>query len=151
MAKHAVLVAGLLLIAESQASDVAQADPSAVQGFLSQYMTAPTQRMIIDDKPALHPAPQMQDSYAFTSAKDMMDAHFSEHAMLEMAISSVAIVHQVHCMARCPKMCCRAKGLHSRSPHRSPHRSLGIPRNFRDFSGIFGIVGQILGFLVKIT
>ena len=35
--------------------------------------------------------------------------------------------------------------------HRSPHRSLGIPRNFRDFSGIFGIFGQILRFLIKIT
>ena len=38
-----------------------------------------------------------------------------------------------------------------RSPHRSPHRSLGIPKNFRFFSGIFRILGQILGFLVKIT
>merc|ERR1719247_23089 len=54
-------VEGVLLIAESQASDVSQADPSAVQGFLSQYMTAPTQRSwtsVIDDKPA------------FTSAKE---------------------------------------------------------------------------------
>merc|ERR1719426_201198 len=64
MAKIAVLVAGLL-IAESQASDVSQADPSAVQGFLSQYMTAPTQRSwtsVIDDKPA------------FTSAKEQEKA-----------------------------------------------------------------------------
>merc|ERR1719506_3489307 len=38
----------------------------------SQYMTAPTQRAwtVVDDKPALHPAPQMQDSFAFTSAKE---------------------------------------------------------------------------------
>jgi large subunit ribosomal protein L36 len=44
MAQLAVLITGLLLIAESQASDVAEADPLAVQGFLSKYMTAPTQR-----------------------------------------------------------------------------------------------------------
>jgi glyceraldehyde 3-phosphate dehydrogenase len=86
MAQLAVLIAGLLLIVESQASDVAEADPSAVQGFLSKYMTAPMQHawtsnvkhgsestgafVVIDDKPALHPAPQMQDSFAFTSAKE---------------------------------------------------------------------------------
>ena len=66
MARRAVLRAGLLLVVGSQASDVAD------QGFLSQYMTAPTQRAwtVVDDKPALHPAPQMQDSFAFTSAKD---------------------------------------------------------------------------------
>ena len=74
MAQLAVLIAGSLLIVETQASDVAEADPSAVQGFLSKYMTAPTQRAwtwnvkhgsegtgafeVIDDKPALHPAPQ---------------------------------------------------------------------------------------------
>jgi len=63
MAKFAVLIAGLLLIAESQASDVAEAEPSTVQGFLSNYVTAPMQRtptsikgaankdfVIIDDK-----------------------------------------------------------------------------------------------------
>merc|ERR1719271_1573783 len=75
MAQLAVLIAGLLFIVESQASDVAEADPSAVQGFLSKYMTAPMQRawtsnVVIDDKPALHPAPQIQDSLAFTSAKE---------------------------------------------------------------------------------
>ena len=43
MAQLAVLIAGLLFIVESQASDVAEADPSTVQGFLSKYMTAPTQ------------------------------------------------------------------------------------------------------------
>merc|ERR1719426_681810 len=62
MAKIAVLVAGLL-IAESQASDVSQADPSAVQGFLSQYMTAPTQRSwtsVIDNKPAFTPAKEQE-------------------------------------------------------------------------------------------
>ena len=88
MAKLAVLVAGLLLIAESQASDVAKAD----QGFLSQYMTAPTQRSwtsVIDDKPA------------FTSAKDVMDAHLTEHTMKEMAISSMAVVHQVYSSGPC--------------------------------------------------
>ena len=88
MARRAVLRAGLLLTAESQASDVAETDPSAVQGFLSQYMTAPMQRAwtsnVIDDKPALHPAPQMQDSFAFTSAKDLMDAHLAEHTMIEI-------------------------------------------------------------------
>jgi len=69
MAQLAVLIAGLLLTTESRASDVAEADPSAVKGFLSKYMTAPTQRawtsnhglaanegtgpfMAIDDKPA---------------------------------------------------------------------------------------------------
>ena len=35
MAQLAVLLAGFLLIAESQASDVVEADPSTVQGFLS--------------------------------------------------------------------------------------------------------------------
>ena len=107
MAQLAVLLAGLLLIAESQASDVAKTDPSAVQGFLSQYMTAPTQRSwtsVIDDKPALHQAPQMQDSYAFTSAKDMMDAHITEHTMLEMGISSKAVVHQVYSIFPCSNM-----------------------------------------------
>ena len=86
MAQLVALITGLLLIAESQASDVAQADPSAVQGFLSQYMTAPTQRAwtVVDDKPALHPAPQMQDSFAFTSAKDLMDAHLAEHTMIKI-------------------------------------------------------------------
>merc|ERR1719248_475997 len=66
MARRAVLRAGLLLVVGSQASDVAD------QGFLSQYMTAPTQHAwtVIDDKPALHPAPQIQDSFAFTSAKE---------------------------------------------------------------------------------
>jgi hypothetical protein len=59
MAKLAVLIAGLLLIAESQASDVSET------GFLSKYMTAPTQRVVvIDDKPALHPAPQKQEEKA---------------------------------------------------------------------------------------
>ena len=95
MAQLAVLIAGLLLIAESQASDVAKTDPSAVQGFLSQYMTAPTQRSwtsVVDDKPA------------FTSAKDMMDAHLTEHTMIVMAISSMAVVHQVHSIVPCPNM-----------------------------------------------
>merc|ERR1719327_1225220 len=63
MAKLAVLISGLLLAAESQASNVAEADPSRVQGFLSKYMMASMQRaassnMIIDDKPVLHPVPQ---------------------------------------------------------------------------------------------
>merc|ERR1719327_67401 len=63
MAKLAVLISGLLLVAESQASNVEEADPSRVQGFLSKYMMASTQRaassnMIIDDKPVLHPVPQ---------------------------------------------------------------------------------------------
>ena len=104
MARRAVLRAGLLLIVGSQASDVAEADPSAVQGFLSQYMTAPTQRAwtVVDDKPALHPAPQMQDSFAFTSAKDLMDAHFTEHTIIEIGISSMAIVHQVHSIVPLP-------------------------------------------------
>ena len=49
----------LLLIAESQASNVAETDPSAVQGFISKYMNAPMQRLVvIDDKSALRPAPQ---------------------------------------------------------------------------------------------
>ena len=139
MAQLAVFTAGLLLTTESQASDVAEADPSAVQGFLSKYMTAPTQRawtsnvkhgngpdalshhsnlaehspaaddgagpfMIVDDKPALHPAPQMQDSFAFTPAKDLMDAHLTEHTMIEMAISSMAVVHKVHVIVPCPNM-----------------------------------------------
>jgi len=42
MAKLPVLIAGLLLIAESQASDVTKASPST--GFLSKYVTAATQR-----------------------------------------------------------------------------------------------------------
>jgi hypothetical protein len=65
MAQLVVLIAGLLLIAESQASDVAGAD----QGFLSKYVTAPMQRtptsikgkdsVIIDDKPVINQAPQV--------------------------------------------------------------------------------------------
>ena len=123
MAQLAVLIAGSLLIVESQASDVAEADPSAVQGFLSKYMMAATQRaptstegasryMIIDDKPVLHQAPQVQDSFAFTSAsgmqamntKDSVDAHLMEHAMLELAISFMAVVREVHCIAPCSNM-----------------------------------------------
>jgi len=57
MVQLAVLMAGLLLIADSHASE-AQADPSSVQGFLSQYVPAATQRtsatksyMVVDDKP----------------------------------------------------------------------------------------------------
>jgi hypothetical protein len=42
MVQFAVLMAGLLLIVESQASDVA--DSSALQGFLSNYVPAATQR-----------------------------------------------------------------------------------------------------------
>ena len=128
MAQLAVLIAGLLLIVESQASDVAEAHPSAVQDFLSKYMTAPMQRgalkhgnegtgpfVVIDDKPALHPAPQMQDSFAFTSAKDVMDAHLTEHTMLAMAISSMAVVHNVHSIVAGPNMGCRAKGAHAKN------------------------------------
>jgi len=65
MAQRVVFIAGLLLIAESQASDVAGAD----QGFLSKYVTAPMQRtptsikgkdsLIIDDKPVINQAPQV--------------------------------------------------------------------------------------------
>jgi hypothetical protein len=40
MAQLAVLIAGLLLTTASQASDVAEVNPSAVQGFLSKYMTS---------------------------------------------------------------------------------------------------------------
>merc|ERR1719305_1991480 len=42
MVQFAVLIAGLLFIVESQASDVA--DSSALQGFLSNYVPAATQR-----------------------------------------------------------------------------------------------------------
>ena len=121
MAQLAVLIAGLLLTTESRASDVAEADPSAVKGFLSKYMTAPTQRtwtsnhgpaadestgpfMVIDDTPALHPAPQKQDRFAFTSARDVMDAHLPEHTMIEMPISSMAVVHRAHSMVPCSNM-----------------------------------------------
>ena len=100
MAKLAVLVAGLLLIAESQASDVAKAD----QGFLSQYMTAPTQRSwtsVIDNKPA------------FTPAKEVMDAHLTEHTMIETAISSMSVVHQVYSSGPYPNLWCRAKGAYA--------------------------------------
>ena len=44
MAQLAVLIAGLLLFAMSQASDVEEADPSTVQGFLSKHMPAVAQR-----------------------------------------------------------------------------------------------------------
>ena len=104
MAQLAVFIAGLLLTTESQASDVAQADPSEVQGFLSQYMTAPTQRSwtsVIDNKPA------------FTPAKEVMDAHLTEHTMIEMAISSMAVVHQVYSSGPCPNLWCRAKGAYA--------------------------------------
>ena len=104
MAQLAVLIAGLLLIAESQASDVAKTDPSAVQGFLSKYMTAPTQRTWTSNVKHESAAPQMQDSVAFTSAKDVMDAHLTEHTMMEMASSSVAVVHHVHSIVPCPNM-----------------------------------------------
>ena len=42
MALLVALIAGLLVAAESQASDVTEADPST--GFLSQYVTAAMQR-----------------------------------------------------------------------------------------------------------
>ena len=44
MAQLAVLIAGLLRIAVSQARDVEEADPSTVQGFLSKHMPAVAQR-----------------------------------------------------------------------------------------------------------
>jgi len=66
MAKLAKLITGSLLFAELQASHAAEANPSTAQGFLPKYMTG----MIVDDKPALHSAPQVQDSYAFTSARE---------------------------------------------------------------------------------
>jgi len=53
MAQLAVLMAGLLLVAESQASDVA--GRSTPQGFMSKYMSSPIVR----------PASQVQDSMAF--------------------------------------------------------------------------------------
>ena len=44
MAQLAVLIAGLLRFAVSQARDVEEADPSTVQGFLSKHMPAVAQR-----------------------------------------------------------------------------------------------------------
>ena len=43
MAQLAFIIAGLLLIAVSQASNVEEADPSTVQGFLSKHMPAAAQ------------------------------------------------------------------------------------------------------------
>jgi hypothetical protein len=91
MAQLAVLIAGLLLIAESHASDVAEAD----QAFLSKYMTAPTQRSwtsVIDDKPALHQAPQMQDSYAFTSAKEVANGSNTPITLSAIGVGLLALV-----------------------------------------------------------
>merc|ERR1719506_2917134 len=97
MVQLAALVAGLLLIAESEASDVA--DRSALQGFLSKYVPfgsdASKSSMsnydkfinpnlnhvkranelgaspftIVDDKPVPHPSPQAQDSMEFKSTR----------------------------------------------------------------------------------
>jgi len=83
MAQLAVVMAGLLLVAETQASDIA--DRSIPQGFLSKYMSSessdskssminydkfitPNVNRIVDDKPVLHPATQVQDSVAFAAA-----------------------------------------------------------------------------------
>jgi len=85
MAQLAVLLAGFLLIAESQASDVVEADPSTVQGFLSKQQFSSKQAFdaanynkfilpavsnvkpemgansftIIDDKPSHQPKPEI--------------------------------------------------------------------------------------------
>jgi nitrite reductase/ring-hydroxylating ferredoxin subunit len=85
MAQLAVLIAGLLLIAESQASDVVEADPSTAQGFLSKQQFSSKQAFdaanynnfilpavsnvkpemgansftIIDDKPNHQPKPEI--------------------------------------------------------------------------------------------
>ena len=75
----------LLLIAESQASNVAETGPSAVQGFISKYMNAPMQRLVvIDDKPALRPAPQMHDSLL---------SQQSRKARLQRSCSPIAATH----------------------------------------------------------
>merc|ERR1719247_3203895 len=97
MAQLALLVAGLLLSTESNASDVA--DRSTLQGFLSKYVPpgsdaskgsmsdydkfitpndnrvkygnalGPRTVMAVNDKPVLHPATQVQNSMAFTSTR----------------------------------------------------------------------------------
>merc|ERR1719443_1602621 len=107
MTQLTVLMAGLLFIAESQASDVA--DRSTHQGFLSKYVPSGSDTSqssmsdygnfitpnfnrvkhgngldalsyhnnlaehgpfaIVDDKPMLHPATQVQDSMAFMPAR----------------------------------------------------------------------------------
>ena len=59
---------------------------------------------IVDDKSVLHPTTQVQDSMAFTAArgepsistKDRVDVCLAEHALLEMLISSMAVLHQSH-------------------------------------------------------
>merc|ERR1712224_988278 len=79
MAQLAVLLAGLLLIAESQASDVA--DRSTLQGFLSKsdydkFITPNLNRVkhgnelraspftVVDDKPVLQSSAQAQEQQA---------------------------------------------------------------------------------------
>jgi len=65
MAQLPVLIAELLLIAASQASDVV--DRSTPQGFLSKYMGA-NPYTIVNDKPA-HQTAQVQDSMPLTLAR----------------------------------------------------------------------------------
>jgi len=95
MAQLAVLIAGLLLIAESQASDVAKTDPSAVQGFLSKYMTSPTQRMVIDDKPALHSEPQIAKEEEKAAEKLLATSSNTPITLTAIGVGLLALVAMV--------------------------------------------------------
>jgi len=61
MAQFAVLVAGLLLVAESQAGDVGFLPKSSLNDYDKFITPTASQFTIADDKPALHPTAQGQD------------------------------------------------------------------------------------------
>jgi len=61
MAQFAVLVAGLLLVAESQAGDVGFLSKSSLNDYDKFITPTASQLTIADDKPVLHPTTQGQD------------------------------------------------------------------------------------------
>jgi len=61
MAQFAVLVAGLLLVAESQAGDVGFLPKSSLNDYDKFITPTASQLTIADDKPVLHPTTQGQD------------------------------------------------------------------------------------------
>jgi len=61
MAQFAVLVAGLLLVAESQAGDVGFLSKSSLNDYDKFITPTASQFTIADDKPVLHPTTQGQD------------------------------------------------------------------------------------------
>jgi hypothetical protein len=81
MAQLAVLLAGLLLVAESQAGDVGFLSKSSMHDY-DKFITPQFNRMkngngpdIADDKPALHPTTQGQDFYPVIADREIKRAY----------------------------------------------------------------------------